>query len=133
MIERVKYPDRKNAISIFEASLKQMNYTLTLPSNDDSAFNIIRNVYECFRMLGDALLASQGKISKDHLEQIQILEKLNVKIERPIQIVDNLRRMRHNINYYGFSPKKADADDVISFAKLTFFKLSEAVGKLIKQ
>jgi len=127
MIERMKYPDRKNAENIIGASLKQMNYTLKLASTDESAFNIIRNIYECFRMLGDALLVSEGKISDDHVEQIKILENLNVKMERPIQIVDNLRRMRHNINYYGFNPKKVDSDDAISFAKSCFLKLFETV------
>jgi hypothetical protein len=132
MIERMKYPDNKNAKSILEASLRQMNYTLKLESNDDSAFNIIRNIYECFRMLGDALLVTLGQISEDHVEQVKALENLNVKLDRPLQIVDNLRRMRHNINYYGFSPKKIDGDDALSFAKSCFFRLAEAVSKKIK-
>jgi hypothetical protein len=132
VIQRIKYPDNKNAKSIFEASIRQMNYTLKLESNDDSAFNIIRNIYECFRMLGDSLLISEGQISDEHVEQIKVLEKLNVKLERPIQLVDNLRRMRHNINYYGFSPKKIDSDDAISFAKLCFFKIAKVVSKEIK-
>jgi hypothetical protein len=131
MIERMKYPDSKNAKSIFEASIKQMNYTLTLKSNDESAFNIIRNIYECFRMLGDALLVKRGQISEDHVEQIKALQSLNVGLERPIQIVDNLRRMRHNINYYGFNPKKFDSDDALSFANSCFFKLAEAVSREI--
>ncbi len=131
MIDRMKYPDRKNALSILDASIKQMNYTLTLESNDDSAFNIIRNIYECFRMLGDVLLISQGKISEDHVEQIKALEDLKIKTERPIQIVDNLRRMRHNINYYGFNPKKTDSDDAVSFAKSCFFQFAEIIKKKI--
>ena len=49
-----KHPDGKNAKSILEAAEKQMRYTLTLVISDESAFNIIRNVYECFRMMGDA-------------------------------------------------------------------------------
>jgi len=129
VIQRQKYPDRKNAASILEASAKQMKYTLTLESNDDSAFNIIRNIYECFRMLGDALLVSQGNVLEDHVEQIKALEDLRIQTERPIRLIDNLRKMRHNINYYGYTPKKIEADDAISLAKTCFEPLLNAVKK----
>lgn len=129
---REKYPDKKNAKSILEASEKQMRYTLTLEPTDESAFNIIRNIYECFRMIGDALLVSNGKKSEDHAEQIKILESLKVKTERPIKLVDNLRRMRHNINYYGYSPKKIEAEDAISLAKSCFYQLLSKAKEEIK-
>ncbi len=132
MNQRQKHPDKKNAQSILDASEKQMNYTLTLNSSDDSAFNIIRNIYECFRMLGDALLISKGIVSVEHISQIKEIENLNVKIERPIKLVDNLRRMRHNINYYGYTPKKIEADDAINFAKKCFKPLLEEVRKIIE-
>ena len=132
MIERMKYPDKKNAKSVLDASKKKMNYTLTLESTNDSAFNIIRNVCECFRMLGDALMISQGKISTDHVEQVKALERFEIKLNRPIQLIDNLRRIRHNINYYGFNPRKIDADDAISFSKNCFFKLAKAIDGRLK-
>ena len=132
MIQRQKHPDKNNAASILDASSKQMKYTLTLESNDNSAFNIIRNIYECFRMLGDALLVSQGRLSEDHVEQVRGLENLRIQTERPIKLVDNLRRMRHNINYYGYSPKKIEADDAISFAKTCFEPLLNVVKKEIE-
>ena len=130
---RIKHQDKKNALSIISASKKQMNYTLTLISSDDSAFNIIRNIYECFRMLGDALLISEGKFLEDHIAQIKALENLNLQTTRPIKIVDSLRKMRHNINYYGYTPTKIEADDAVSFAKdcynLVFEKVKEIIEK----
>ena len=66
---REKHPDKKNAQSILDASERQMKYTLTLAPTDESAFNIIRNIYECFRMIGDALLVSMGKKTEDHIKQ----------------------------------------------------------------
>jgi len=128
---REKHPDKKNAQSILNASERQMKYTLTLVSTDDSAFNIIRNIYECFRMIGDALLVSKGKKTEDHTEQVRILESLDVKTERPIRLIDNLRRMRHNINYYGYSPKKIESEDAISLAKSCFYKLLSKVKEEI--
>ena len=129
---RFKHHDPKNAESILNASIKQMNYTLTLEITNDSSFNIIRNIYECFRMLGDVLLVSKGRVSEDHIEQIKALENLQVKLERPIKIVDNLRKMRHNINYYGYNPEKIEAEDAVNFSKSCFQPLAEAVRKNLK-
>lgn len=110
-----------------------MKYTLTLESNDNSAFNIIRNIYECFRMLGDAVLIAQGIESEDHVAPINELMKIKVETPRSITLVDNLRRMRHNINYYGYTPKKEESDDAISLAKSCFEPLFNAVKKEIAQ
>jgi len=133
MNQRQKHPDKKNASSILDASSKQMDYTLTLESSNDSAFNIIRNIYECFRMLGDALLVTQGIESEDHLAPIHELMKIKVETPRPIKLVGHLRRMRHNINYYGYAPKKEEADDAISLAKSCFKPLLKAVKKEIEK
>ncbi|MBS3152285.1 hypothetical protein J4230_02645 [Candidatus Woesearchaeota archaeon] len=120
MNQRIKHSDRKNALSILLAAEREMNYTLKLQITDESAFNIIRNVYECFRMLGDASLISKGVVSQDHIEQIKELEKMPVKTERPIGVIDNIRKLRHNINYYGYIPSKAEAEDALSIAKTCF-------------
>jgi len=133
LILRQKHPDKKNAASILDASSKQMKYTLTLESNDNSAFNIIRNVYECFRMVGDALLITQGIESEDHLAPIHELTKIKVETPRSITLVDHLRRMRHNINYYGYSPTKEEADNAISLAKACFEPLFNAVKAEIEK
>ena len=133
MISRQKHPDKKNAASILEAASQQMKYTLTLESNDFSAFNIIRNIYECFRMLGDALLITQGTESEDHLAPIHELMKIKVETPRSITLVDHLRRMRHNINYYGYTPKKEEADDAISLAKACFELLLNTIKREIER
>ena len=91
MIKRFKHPDKKNAESIIAASINQIKYTLKLKSTGESAFNIIRNIYECFRMLGDALLISRGIHSEDHIEQIIAIENLNLHTARPIKLIDSLR------------------------------------------
>ncbi|MFA6088496.1 MAG: hypothetical protein WC755_01405 [Candidatus Woesearchaeota archaeon] len=71
-------------------------------------------------MLGDALLVSKGVGSIDHIEQINELFKLNVNTKRPIKILDNLRRLRHNINYYGYKPNMMELEDTIDIAKSCF-------------
>ena len=131
MNERIKHPDKKNASSILQAAEREMKYTLNLQVTDESAFNIIRNVYECFRMLGDASLVSKGFTSQDHITQIKELENIPVVTQRPIKIIDSLRRLRHNINYYGYTPNKTEAEDAVSIAKTCFFPLLEFIGKEI--
>ncbi|MBN2421176.1 hypothetical protein JXB27_02760 [Candidatus Woesearchaeota archaeon] len=124
-----KVPDKKNAISIIQSAKKDMDFTLTLEINDLSASTIIRNIYECFRMLGEALLMIKGFKSKDHIEPINELLKVQVNTSRPIALIDNLRKTRHNINYYGYSPKKEEAEDAVSLAKNCFEPLFNEVKK----
>lgn len=128
---REKHLDAKNAKSILEAAEKQMKYTLTLVPTEESAFNIVRNIYECFRMVGEALLISKGIQSQDHIEPIIEITNLNINTSRPIRVVDNLRRMRNDINYRGYSARKIEAEDAISLAKSCFYQLlSKAKGEI---
>ena len=53
---RHKKPDFKNALSIIEASKKQIDFTLSLEVKEEAGPTMVRNIYESFRMLGDALL-----------------------------------------------------------------------------
>lgn len=122
---RIKHQDKKNALSMVESAEREMRFTFTLPVTEESAFNIIRNVYECFRMLGDARLVSKGFVLEDHREQIRELESMPVKTGRPIQVIDSLRKLRHSINYYGYVPSKAEAEDALSIAKACFYPLFE--------
>ncbi|MEN9626300.1 MAG: hypothetical protein RL557_628 [archaeon] len=126
---RTKHPDKKNALSILHAAEKELKYTLTLSITEESSFNVIRNIYECFRMLGDARLISKGFSSEDHIEQIRELESIPVKTKRPVVLIDTLRKLRHNINYYGYIPSQAEAEDAVSIAKACFYPLFEAIKK----
>jgi len=128
---RYKRPDTKNALSIVEAAEREMRFTLTLPPTEESASTIARNVYESFRMLGDALLIERGVESQDHVMPIKELEKLKVNTDRPIQLIDSLRRLRNNINYYGYKPNLAEVKDVISVAETCFKPILEAVKRKI--
>jgi uncharacterized protein (UPF0332 family) len=130
---RFKRHDRKNAESIIEAAEREMKFTLTLNISDDSATTIARNIYECFRMLGDAILISQGIESQDHVEAIKTLTKLEVKTTRPIQLIEGLRQLRHNINYYGYKPTMNELKDTISIAETCFKPLLKKVREIVEK
>lgn len=129
---RYKRPDEKNAMSILEAANREMKFTLSLKPSEDSASTIIKNIYENFRMLGDALLVSKGIKSEDHILPLKELEKVKVETLRPINLVDSLRILRHNINYYGYRPSLIEAEDAISIAKTCFDPLFKEIMKKVK-
>ena len=133
MIRRFKHHDKKNAISIINAAEREMHFTLKQQVNEESAFNIIRNIYECFRMLEDARLIAKGIASKDHIEQVKELESMQIKTERPIKLIGSLRKLRHNINYYGYLPTKSEAEDAISIANACFNPLLNAIKEELRK
>lgn len=126
---RYKRPDRKNALSIIKAAESDMKFTLNMKATEESGPTIVRNIYECFRMLGDGLLLSRGIESEDHVAPIKELTSLKVETERPINLIDNLRRLRHNINYYGYKPKLSEVEDIISLADSCFEPLLKVILK----
>lgn len=128
---RYKRPDKKNALSLIEAAKKEIKFTLKLEIIEESGPTIVRNIYESFRMLGDALLISKGLESEDHLMPIKELLKLKVETKRPIHLIDNLRRFRHNINYYGYQPSLLEVKDAVSIANSIFRPLYDEIKKKI--
>ncbi len=128
---RIKRPDTKNACSLVEAAERDMAFTRTLPVTEQSSATIIRNIYESFRMLGDALLVFRGFSSEDHIAPIKELISLPVKASRPLQLLDNLRRLRHGINYYGYKPRKEDVHDVLVLAEDLFPPLVAEIKNLL--
>ena len=129
---RYKRPDKKNAESLINSAKNEIEYTLTLEVSEKSSSTIIRNLYESFRKIGDALLLNKGIESKDHIEPINELLKLNIKTTRPINLIENLRSLRHNINYYGYIPSKEEAKEFVDFAKGNFNIILKAVKSKIE-
>lgn len=120
---RQKRPDKKEALSLLVAAKRDMDFTLSLDISEASGPTIARNTYECFRKLGDAILIAKGIESEDHVRPIKELINLKVNTTRPLGTIDNLRRLRHNINYYGYLPKLAEVQDAVSIAKACFYPI----------
>jgi len=129
---RIKRPDQKNAESLLEAARSEMEFTLTLPPQPAAAATIVRNIYECFRMLGDALLVLQGKESANHIQPLQVLLQLDITTSRPLQILDHLRRLRHQINYYGYQPSVEEAQETLAIARSCFQPVYQKIKKEVE-
>ena len=129
---RQKIPDKEKAKSLIISSKKDYEYTLTLETNNNSANTIIRNIYESFRMLGEAILTINGHEFTDHIECIKELINLDIKTKRPVQILDYLRKTRHRINYYGYIAKKDEAEEIISMAKDLFLEFYREIERRVR-
>jgi uncharacterized protein (UPF0332 family) len=129
----MKRPDIKRSLSLLESARVDFHFTLSLNLNKKSSNTIVRNIYESFRMLGEALLIAKGLEPKDHIMPINELIKLKINIPRPLNVLDNFRRLRHNINYYGYKTTIEEAQDMIDFAELSFEPLFEEIKKQIEQ
>jgi hypothetical protein len=129
---REKFSDKKNALSLIESSKKDLEFTFTLKVSEDSANTIIRNVYESFRILGEALLIYRGISTSDHIEMINEIINLRINSSRPLNILDNLRRLRHNINYYAYRASKEEAQNILDFAKENYILIFDKINNIIE-
>jgi hypothetical protein len=80
-------------------------------------------------MLGDAILTSKGIVSQDHVMPLKELEAINIPTKRPIKLIDSLRKLKRDINYYGYIPSKAEAEDAVSIAHACFNPLLDYIRK----
>lgn len=130
---KTKYPDKKRALSLIESAKKDLDYTLKIIVNEESANTIIRNIYESFRMLGEALLLNEGVEFSDHVSSINELLKLKINSGRPIDVIESLRRIRHSINYYGYRATIPEVFSVVSIAKDCFVPLFREVSRIVNE
>ena len=133
MNERKKSPDVEKANSLIESAEKEIKFSLSLDIRDESANTIIKNVYESFRMLGEALLVKKGIMYTDHIQSINELLKININTPRPTYLLENLRKLRHKINYNGYRANIDEAKEAVSITKSCFPSLLSEVKKLIKR
>ncbi|MBI5002392.1 hypothetical protein HZC31_03340 [Candidatus Woesearchaeota archaeon] len=134
---RKRTPDKFKAQSMVTAAETEIKFTKTIEPTKESASTIVRNVYESFRMLGDALLLIHGKEASGqdhHVEMINELFTLKVDTKRPVQVILNLKNLRHKVNYQGYIPSIEEAKDAMSIIDACFQpvlnKIKEEINKL---
>ena len=134
MIEdRIRNPNIPKSITLITAAEQDMKYVLNLHPKIEAAATIIRGIYESFRMLGEAVLVFRGIETTEHTVMIGALTSLEIKASRPLGVLDNLRRLRHDINYRAYRPSMAELEDAILIAQTLFDPLRKEVIKLVQQ
>lgn len=134
MIKR-KTPDKAKAKSMVFAAELDMGFICALPVTTESAQSIIRGIYENFRILGDALLATQGLKAEGidhHTQMIDALIKLDVKTTRPLPLLKELKKIRHQINYNGYVPTENDVKYAIELKEAFWADILTEVKKQIE-
>ena len=126
----MKAPDLPKARSLVLASEKEMHYLLSLKKSAEGASTIVSRIYECFHQLGQALLVMDGKVG-NHEDRIRALISLQIVASRPLQALDWLRTVRHNINYNGYQASLADLTEAVSLAEAFWSAVLEEVKRKI--
>lgn len=128
-----KQPDKQKAKSIIKSSMNDIKFILKIHPTEESASIIVRNIYESFRMLGESLLIKKGIKRINHINSIKELIKLNLNTKRPLNILENLMRLRNNINYNGYKANVFEAKDTILLAKTCYNPLLNEVKKIVEK
>ena len=134
MISR-RTPDKPKAKGMVSAAELDMEFISSLPITTKSTQSIIRGVYENFRILGDALLTAQGFKTEGvdhHTQMIEALIKLDIKTTRPLILLKDLKKMRHQINYNGYVPTDNDVKYALELKKAFWDAVLGEVKKQIE-
>lgn len=126
-------PDKMKAKGFVLRAEKDMKVVLEMSRVKGSTNLIIRDIYECFRMLGEALLILKGIKSEGHILPINELIKFSETRGHNLRVLDSLRRLRHNINYYAYSATESEGEEVLHIANKYFNILSHKILKKIEE
>ena len=127
-----KDPDKFKAKSLIIAAELEMQFIINLNPSKESGQTIIGRLYENFRRLGEALMLIRGRESVgqgQHNDNINELLLLTIKTERPIKVLESLKKTRMDINYNGYIPTIDEINDAISIAKTCFNPILEEIKK----
>src|SRR3989344_4541591 len=133
---RKRKPDKFKAQSMLIAAEIEVNFIKTLNPSTASASTIVRGIYEVFRMLGDALLLIHGKEASGldhHTQMVKELFTLQTNTSRPIQVLLNLKNLRHKVNYQGYIPGIEEIKDALSILDSCFNPILEEIKKGLKK
>lgn len=126
-----KQVDTPKVQSLLQAAEREMDFTKQLSVTKQSTATIVRNVYEAFRMIGEALLVAKGVRSQEHVDMINALLYIPVQTARPLSVLDELRRLRNLVNYEGYWPSVREAQDALSIADACFSPLLAEVKHML--
>jgi len=125
---RVQAKNKILAEALFKSAEKSVVYIKKQKIDKESAEHIVSDVYDTIREFIEAKLAIDGYKSYSHEATVLFLKKFPSFNESEIVFLDNLRRIRNGIKYYG---KEVTTDDAIKAFKF-FNSLLPKLKGLIK-
>ncbi len=126
-------PDKAKARSLLSAAAQDIRTAQELTIRKHTARTVVRNIYEAFRMLGEARLALAAIKSGDHDTQLQEVLRLEIHTTPPLRNLEHLKQLRHAINYKGYQPESEEVREALLLAQLVFPVCLQAVTRECEQ
>lgn len=115
------------AKALIKSSERGIIYVKRQKIDAESAEHIISDIYDIIRELIEAKLALEGYKSYSHEATILFLKKFSEFKETEIIFLDNLRKMRNGIKYYGKEAAVEDAEKTLNFLHSILPKLKNLI------
>ncbi len=113
------------AASLVKSSDKALIFVEKLLINEETAEHIVGDCYDIMREIIEAKLAQEGYKSYSHEASISYLAKHSQFTIAELDFLDNLRKVRNGIKYYGKEATALEAQQVLDFLKNMLPKLKE--------
>lgn len=126
---RIRDKDNERVKSIISSAEKNADFTKTIAITEKSSDLIFREIYESIRQLGDAKLWLLGYEPRTHEVSLDILKDLDIKDKLKLNSLDRFKKIRHDLNYRGFSTTLEQAKEIIEF----WNKCGKEIIKILKK
>ena len=124
---KIKEKDEILAKALIKSSEKGERYAKNQAITEESAEHIVADVYDAIRELIEAKLSLLGYKSYSHEATISFLKKFQDFNESDITFLDNLRKTRNSIKYYGREATIEDAEKTLNFMNSILPKLKKLI------
>ena len=123
---RTRQIDKEKIKSLVNSSRTNAEVVLSMVLTEKSATVIFREIYESIRQLGDVQWWLLGYEPLDHDVSLIIFKDIRI-ITLKYYLLDRFKKIRHDINYRGFTASILQAKEIIAFWNET----SEEIIKFI--
>ncbi len=121
--------DENLANALKKESLERIHFVRRLIKNLENPKYIVENIYDLLRELIEAKLAADGFKSYSHEATIIYLRKFKDFTDAEIKFLDELRKIRNGLKYYGKTIEKDKAQKVVEFMESLVPKLKKLLGE----
>lgn len=124
---RLQEKNKILASALIKSSEKGLRFIKKLEINEENSEHIVADIYDIIRELIEAKLALEGYKSYSHEANILFLKKFKQFNESEINFIDNLRKLRNGIKYYGKEASPEDAEKTLKFMNSVLPKLNKLI------
>lgn len=129
---RIQEKNDTLASALVKSSEKGEKYVKRQKIDGENAEHIVADVYDLIRELIEARLSLEGYKSYSHEATILFLKKFSEINEEEIIFLDNLRKIRNGIKYYGKEATTEEAAKTLNFMNAILPKLKKLVKNVRK-